>query len=124
MRLSVHICLGMLLFSSLGNAQVLLKTYYGEEETIVKEEFYIRSKSNKVLDGPYKSYFENGNIKSEGQFVNNKSTGIWKYYYQNGRLRMQGQVGNGKNVGQWDYYYENGSMKMSGKLEQGKKDGF
>ena len=124
MRVSVHIFFAMLFFSSLGNAQVLLKTYYDEEETKIKEEFYIRSKNSNVLDGPYKSYFEKGGLKSEGQFVNNKSTGIWKYHYQNGRLRMKGQVGNGKNVGQWDYYYENGSMKMSGKLEQGKKDGF
>ena len=124
MRVSVYICLALMLYSSLSSAQVLLKTYYEEDDSKIKEEFYIRSKNNNVLDGPYKSYFENGSIKSEGQFVNNKSTGIWKYYYQNGRLRMQGQVGNGKNIGQWDYYYENGSMKMSGKLEQGKKDGY
>ena len=123
MRLSVYISAIMILYSYLGNAQVLLKTHYDEEETKLKEEFYIRSRNNSVLDGPYKSYFEGGGLKSEGQFVNNKSTGIWKYYYTNGRLRMQGQIGNGKNIGQWDYYYENGSAKMSGILEAGKKDG-
>jgi antitoxin component YwqK of YwqJK toxin-antitoxin module len=124
MRLSVRISIVMMLFPLLGSAQLLLKTHYDEAETKLKEEFYIRSKNNNVLDGPYKSYFESGGLKSEGQFVNNKSTGIWKYYYSNGRLRMQGQIGNGKNVGQWDYFYENGSKKMSGKLNQGKKDGF
>ena len=113
-----------MLFASLGKAQVLVKTFYDAEETLLKEEFYLRSKNSNTLDGPYKSYFEKGGLKSEGQFVNNKSTGIWKYYYENGRLRMQGQIGNSKNIGQWDYYYENGSSKMSGKLEQGKKDGY
>lgn len=124
MRSTVYISLILMLFSSLANAQVLLKTYHDEEKTIVKEEFYIRSRNSKVLDGPYKSFFEQGGIKSRGQFENNNSTGVWQYYYKNGRLRMKGQIGNGKNVGQWDYYYENGSLKMSGRLEQGKKDGY
>ena len=124
MRLSVYISFVMMLISSMTYGQILLKTHYDEEKTIVKEEFYIRSKNSKVLDGPYKSFFEDGVLKSEGQFENNKSTGVWQYYYKNGRLRMKGQIGDGKNVGQWEYYYENGSLKMSGKLEQGKKDGY
>jgi antitoxin component YwqK of YwqJK toxin-antitoxin module len=105
------------------NAQYLIKTYYDEDKTNVKEEFYVRSKTNTILDGSYKSFFEESGIKSEGQFSNNVSTGIWKYYYKNGRLRMQGQVGNGKNIGQWEYFFETGSIKMVGTLINGKKDG-
>ena len=86
-----------------GNGQYLIKTYFDDENSKVKEEFYVRSKTNTVLDGSYKAYFEEGGLKSEGQFSNNVSTGTWKYHYKNGRLRMQGQVGNGKNVGQWEY---------------------
>ena len=58
-----------------GHAQYLIKTYYDEDETMVKEEFFVRSKTNNILEGSYKSFFEAGGIKSEGQFTNNVSTG-------------------------------------------------
>ncbi len=113
------------LLSAIGSrGQVLLKTYYDDAQTQLKEEFYVRSQASNVLHGAYKSYFTGGGIKSEGQFINNKSTGIWKYYYENGRLRMQGQIDNGKSVGQWEYFYENGNLKMKGELIEGKKDGY
>ncbi len=122
MQLRLHhiIAITLILIPLTSQAQVLLKSYYENSES-VKEEFYVTSKDNNTLNGPYKSFFKNGNLKSEGQFVNNQSTGIWKYYFENGQLRMQGEIENGKGVGEWQYYFENGSFKMIGKMVEGKK---
>ena len=113
----------ILLLPILAKGQVLLKTYYDEDKSVIKEEFYVKSRQDNILHGLYKAYYIDGVTKSEGRFANNKSTGVWKYYYKNGRLRMQGEIDDGKNIGKWDYFFENGSTKMSGRLLSGKKEG-
>ena len=76
------------------SGQVLQKTYYPEGGG-VKEEYYLISEENKILDGPYKSFYRDGILKNEGQFKDNKSVGLWKYYFANGKIRMQGEIDNG-----------------------------
>lgn len=39
---------------------------------------------NGKLDGPHKAYYENGELRSEGNGV-----GIYKEYYNNGRLKEE-----------------------------------
>jgi len=112
-----------LLLPIIGKSQVILHSYYDTDQQKVREEFTVDSKGNNILNGPYKSFYQEGGIKSEGQFVKNKSTGLWKYYYKNGNLRMQGNIADGKSSGQWEYYYENAHPKMKGKLVRGVKDG-
>jgi hypothetical protein len=41
------------------------------------------------IDGPYISYYKNGQKKSEGQFENNYRTGKWSVWDSTGRLRVQ-----------------------------------
>lgn len=122
MRLKFLLGLMILLMPILANGQVLFKTYY--PDNTVKEEFYVRSEQDRSLEGPYRSFYESGAVKSEGQFIQNKSTGTWKYYFENGKLRMEGEIVDGKGVGSWQYFYENGSPKMTGSMLNGKKDGF
>jgi len=106
-----------------GMAQVLMRTYYDQADSKIKEEFYVLSRKNPLLNGPYTSYYESGEIKSEGKFIQNRSSGIWKYYYQNGKVKMTGRVSNGKNVGVWSYYYPSGNLKMSGEIRNGEREG-
>ena len=117
--------LTVILYLGIGSAlaQVLVHTYYDDAETLVKEEFYVKSKSDAVLDGPYVSYFEDGVVKSEGIFSNNVSTGIWTYFYKNGKPRMSGEVREGTNFGVWSYFYETGVKKMEGLIIEGKREG-
>ena len=104
-------------------AQVLVHTYYDDAETNVKEEFYVKSTAEAILDGPYVSYFEDGGVKSEGFFANDISTGIWTYFYENGKPRMSGEVREGTNFGVWTYFYETGVKKMEGLIIEGKREG-
>lgn len=38
------------------------------------------------LDGPNKSYHENGRLEEEGEYYKNVETGVWKEYDSNGKL--------------------------------------
>ena len=86
------------------------------------------------LNGPVKTYYKNGKIKSKEYYTGNRKTGIWQYYYENGKLRTEvifnslsqdeeaivktydekgviissGKVINGEMVGVWNYYDEMG----------------
>ncbi len=50
-----------------------------------------------IKSGPYTSYFEDGNLKSSGYYINEKKDSIWKYYDIKGKLLKtelyrQGQI--------------------------------
>lgn len=72
--------------------------YYHDGQTVQEEEFFIRDK----LNGPYKSYYKNGNLKSSGYYTNEIKTGHWVYYLSSGHLDEEGDYdSNGKKDGTW-----------------------
>ena len=97
------------------------------------------------LNGPVKTYYKNGKIKSKEYYTGNRKTGIWQYYYENGKLRSEvifntlsqdeeaivktydekgviissGKVINGEMVGVWNYYDEMGRKLNTYDLTKG-----
>lgn len=61
-----------------------------------------------------KEYYENGQLKSVGNFANGKANGEWKFYHENGQLAAIGKYINGKANGEWKEYYNNGQLKSIG----------
>jgi antitoxin component YwqK of YwqJK toxin-antitoxin module len=45
---------------------------------------------NSIKNGSYKSYFDDGRLKSEGTFLNGLYNGAWTYYYSNGKVHAKG----------------------------------
>ena len=43
-----------------------------------------------------------------------KEDGPWKFYYDNGQLRYEGTYKNGKRDGPYKYYNENGQLQEEG----------
>ena len=41
-----------------------------------------------------KTYYNNGQIKSEGWLSDNKKTEYWKFYFENGNLKSEGHFNN------------------------------
>ena len=52
----------------------------------------------------YTMYYDNGNVKEEGQYYNNKKTGTWYEYNRNGKLRAVAHFTNDKREGKWKFY--------------------
>ena len=62
-----------------------------------------------------KTYFENGTLKSEGQYDEAVAmSGKWKYYYQNGTIKEIVTFKNNVEDGVFVEYYENGNKKAEG----------
>ena len=58
-----------------------------------------------------KSYFENGQLQYEINFVNGKMEGEYKLYYENNNLECTGNFKTGLKDGYWKYFYESGVLK-------------
>ncbi|MDR3665942.1 MAG: TonB family protein [Ignavibacteriaceae bacterium] len=74
-------------------------------------------------NGPVKSYYPDGKIQSEINYVNKIREGSAKFYYENGNLRQEFSYINGKVEGLVKEYYESGKLKMTYNIENGKKEG-
>ena len=46
--------------------------------------------------GYIKKYYDNGNIRFEGEYLNGKRNGKGKEYYYDGKLKFEGEYLNGK----------------------------
>ncbi|CDF77976.1 TonB family protein [Formosa agariphila KMM 3901] len=44
---------------------------------------------NKHEDGPFKEYYKNGTLKTEGTYKSDEKIGRWQYYYDNGQLEKE-----------------------------------
>jgi antitoxin component YwqK of YwqJK toxin-antitoxin module len=107
------------------NAQnKIIKNYYDAEKTQIKEVYKVMDRDSTILDGMYKTYYQNGKIKTIGFYTKGQATDYWEYFYQNGNVKMEGIIHNFFNQGHWIFYYETGIKSMEGNMDRGKKNGF
>jgi len=77
-----------------------------------------------LRDGPWKEYYPNGALKSEGLYDEGKRIGQWKFYHPNGQLEQIGSYNKeGKEDGQWTWYYANGNLLREESYFNGMIDG-
>ncbi|TAF73551.1 MAG: toxin-antitoxin system YwqK family antitoxin [Bacteroidetes bacterium] len=100
------------------------KVYYDSENKQIKEQYHTLISDTTVLDGLYKTYYQDGKVKTVGFYTKGLATDYWEYFYQNGNLKMEGLINNFFNQGHWIFYYESGKKSMEGNMEKGKKNGF
>lgn len=68
-----------------------------------------------------KTYFDNGNLKSEGWIQNNEKTKYWKFYYENGTLKKEGRYYKDKETKYWYFYRADGTKVREGHFINGVK---
>ena len=92
---------------------------------------------NSIKNGSYKSYFNDGKLKSEGTFLNGLYNGAWIYYYSNGNVQAKGSFisGDGTDVsetsglplngrdGFWIFKHDNGKLSQESNFLKGKLNG-
>lgn len=73
----------------------------------------------------YKQFFypNSTQVSSEGFLTDGKPDGYWKSYYQNGILKSEGNRVDFLLDGEWKFYDENGNVTQSVFYKEGKKNG-
>ena len=112
----------------------LHKEYNKYENLVLEEEL-----KDGIRNGTFKMY-ENGKVKEEGTYLNNKKNGLWTLYSYNGKEEItfsidvkngeykkyngdvvvsQGRYSNGLMIGEWIYRWDNGNLKGQGNYING-----
>ena len=74
-------------------------------------------------DGPYETYYENGQLQEKGTFVDGELHGPAEGYYENGQLEGKGTYVAGERDGPAELYHENGQLQGIGTYNMGEKCG-
>ena len=109
----------LILFSVQISAQKdTVKTFYpnGNLETVVVYEKNIRQ-------GEAVYYWENGNIKENRNYVNDKVIGTISSYYENGKIKELFSIEDGKRDGPATYYDSSGNVIEDVIFENGLRKG-
>ncbi len=101
----------------------VIKTYYDEGHSLLKEMYNVKDLQSRILEGGYQSFYLDGKTKIRGFYINNKPDGSWTYFYENGNIKMRGNMKAGFSTGLWKYYFENGEISMQGDLKKGVREG-
>lgn len=73
-----------------------------------------KSRNSEIRHGHFIYYYENGNKQSEGEYLNDKKTGIWSGWYESGELKYRGNYITNYMDGLWQYWHKNGKKKAEG----------
>jgi antitoxin component YwqK of YwqJK toxin-antitoxin module len=84
----------------------------GEERTHNEkwQDITLYNYTNDILDGIYKEWYENGNIKDEGFYEKGKRKGVRKQWHSNGQLFSQCFYLNGDIIGLYKEWNEKGEL--------------
>ena len=73
--------------------------------------------------GPWKLFHPQGDLRSEGDYIQGLKDGPWVYYFEEGRKEQQGSYREDLPNGQWQWYFTDGSMHRDEYYKRGKEDG-
>lgn len=60
--------------------------------------------SQSIRHGRFASYHRNGELASEGSYVNGFEDGVWRNYHDNGELAAEGCYDEGEKIDTWRYW--------------------
>ena len=73
--------------------------------------------------GPWKEYYETGELKSEGRYKDNLKVSKWVYYYRDETVEQTGNYLNGLPDGFWTWTYPDGQTWREEEYVMGEEDG-
>jgi antitoxin component YwqK of YwqJK toxin-antitoxin module len=74
-------------------------------------------------EGPWSYFYDDGKVRSKGNYSNNLETGNWKYFFEDGKTEQLGVFKNGKFDGTWQWFYKTGNIKREEDYFEGHEEG-
>ena len=73
--------------------------------------------------GVWRSWYENGQMRSECFFAGPKQERVMTFWFANGQRRLQGPAKDGVRCGHWRVWYENGQLAEEGEFVGSRREG-
>ena len=74
------------------------------------------------LEGPFKTYFKNGQLSAKGNYKGNGYM-TFEHYFENGQLKAKGAFRDGSRDGKTEFYNEDGQLNSIVNHKNGKLEG-
>jgi len=73
--------------------------------------------------GEWIDFYGTGEVKAQGQYVDNQRSGKWTFYFRSGGIEQTGRFQRGRFQGLWVWYYPDGSTWREESYFNGREDG-
>jgi len=73
--------------------------------------------------GDWKEFYETGELRSKGRYVNNRREGRWIFYYRDGKVEQEGEYVKGLADGNWKWLHPSGNTWREEIFYEGKEEG-
>ena len=96
------------------------------ENSFIRYGYYKSGKleyERQLNSGYYKSFYENGELEIEANYIDNELSGKWKLYDTEGNLKWIITYEDGYRHGIYQQFYKNGKLKLEGLMLRDKKEG-
>jgi antitoxin component YwqK of YwqJK toxin-antitoxin module len=64
-----------------------------------------------IRHGRFTAYHRNGQLASEGNYVDGLEDGGWRDFHENGRIAAEGRYDQGQETADWQYWDANGILE-------------
>ena len=96
------------------------KTVCVDTDALIRNGIIYLPNETKPFTGNNLCKYENGQIKSEGNYKDGKPDGKVIDWYENGQIEAEGNYKDGKLDGKATYWHENGKIKGKVTFKDGK----
>ncbi len=77
--------------------------FYFKQRTVFRVVYFSKGKPN----GKFSEFYETGELKETGFYINGLREGIWKEFYRGGKIKSKGKYSKGDKVGIWKLHFKN-----------------
>lgn len=112
------VLMGCLLWIGCGPKLKVVKEH-GEEYQV----YWDKDQQKYIQNGYFKSFYENGAKRTEGQYDHGNKIGVWTTWYENGHKKGQMDWVKGNPEGTVYEWYESGQQKNVGHWKNAGRDG-
>jgi len=91
------------------NKECKVTDFYKESKQVQMTGTF-KSIKQKVKNGWFNYYYENGGLSTKAYYIDNKLYGEWFSCYENGQLELKGKYKNDEKEGIWKYWDNDGNL--------------
>ncbi len=81
------------------------------------------SRGSRIQHGPVTAWYDNGQVKMKGQYLNDQRVGRFTWWHPNGQRALVGQYEDGMKTGRWTWWHPNGMKAIEGQYENDQPTG-
>ena len=80
-------------------------------------------RGDSVQHGPVSAWHDNGQLKMQGQYINDKREGRYSWWHRNGQRSLTGAYKTGNKTGTWVWWHPNGMKQIEGTYQSDLESG-